>query len=82
MVELVMESLRRRERNVLGLESWIYLGDCGWRKGVWVVSLGSRLGESARSRIEFVGGSWADGRLVFRWEMFVGGAEVELVFER
>ena len=56
MVELVRESLRI-EWNVLGLESWIFLGDCGWRKGVWVVSLGSHLGESARSRIEFVGGS-------------------------
>ena len=46
------------------------------------MSLGSHLGESARSRIEFVGGKWADGRLVFQWEMSVGGVEVELVSER
>ena len=55
MVELVMESLRGRG-NVLGLESWIFRGECGWRKGVWVVSLVSRLVESARNQIEFVGG--------------------------
>ena len=60
MVELVMESLRRR-RGVLGWESWIFRGDCGWRRGVWVVSLGSHLGEFAKSRIEFAGGLWADG---------------------
>lgn len=55
MVELVMESLRRR-RDASGLESRIFLGNCDARRGVWVVSLGSHLGESARSRIGFVGG--------------------------
>ena len=55
MVESVMESLRGR-RDVLGLERWIFLGNCGWRKGVLAVNLGSRLGEFARSQIEFVGG--------------------------
>ena len=55
MVELVMESLRRR-RDVLELGSWRFPGDCGWRKEGSVVSLGSHLGEFARSRIEFVGG--------------------------
>ena len=33
MAELVMESLRRR-MDVLGLASWIFLENCGWRKGV------------------------------------------------
>ena len=81
MVELVMGSLRRR-RDVLGLESWIFVENCGWRKGVWAVSLGSRLGESARSRIEFAGGELADVRLVFRLEMSVAVVKGELVFER
>lgn len=65
MVELVMESLKRG-RNVLRLESWIFPGGCGWRKGVWVASLGSRLGQSARNQIEFVGGCWADGGSMFQ----------------